>query len=88
MSAYLLDTNVISCILKKREDAHIRIKEKLQAVLEQKAVVLMSPVVFYEIARGLYQIEAKRQLAFLEELVACFEWCDLDRTTWDAGARL
>ena len=88
MTAYLLDTNVISCILKKREEAHLRIKRKLQTVLNQNATILVSPIVFYEIKRGLYHKKAEKQLAFFEQFVSCFDWCDLNKTTWDRGAKL
>jgi len=88
MATYLPDTNTIECILEKRRDAHIRIKEKLQAVLGQNALVLMSPVVFYELARLLYKKKAEKQLASLDKLVNFFNWCDLDRTTWESGSKL
>jgi predicted nucleic acid-binding protein len=88
MATYLPDTNTIECILEKRRDAHIRIKEKLQAVLGQNALVIMSPVVFYELARLLYKKKAEKQLASLEKLVNFFNWCDLNRTTWESGSKL
>jgi len=88
MTAYLLDTNVISCILKKQEEAYLRIKSKLQTVLNQNATILVSPIVFYEIKRGLYHKKAEKQLAFFEQFVSCFDWCDLNKTTWDRGAKL
>jgi predicted nucleic acid-binding protein len=88
MAAYLPDTNTIECILEKRRDAHTRIKEKLQAVLGQNSLVLMSPVVFYELARLLYKKKAEKQLASLEKLVNFFNWCDLNRTTWESGSKL
>lgn len=88
MATYLLDTNTIECILEKRRDAHTRIKEKLQAVLGQNALVLMSPIVFYELARWLYKKKAQKQLAALEKLVNLLNWCDLNRATWESGSRL
>jgi len=86
MTAYLLDTNIISCILKRQADAQ-RINDKLQSILKQNALILISPIVFYELARLLYQRQSKKQSAFLEELVACFEWVDLQRTTWALAAQ-
>ncbi len=47
--AYLLDTNVLTGILKK--DA--RIVNRLTEVLAADAQLILSPVVFYEIQRGL-----------------------------------
>jgi len=75
-------------ILEKRKDAHVRVMQKLQAVLRQNAVILISPLVFYELARLFYKRGAKRKLTSLERLANLFSWCDLSRTTWDTGARL
>lgn len=86
MAAYLLDTNLISCILKKQTDSQ-RVKSKLQSLLKQNALILISPIVFYELARLLYQKQAKEKLAFLEKFVACFKWIDLKRTTWTLAAQ-
>ncbi len=88
MVTYLLDTNTIQCILEKSEDAHTtRIKQKLQAVLRQNAKILMSPVVFYELSRLLYQKQVKEKLDSLKNLAACFEWIDLQKTTWTLAAQ-
>lgn len=86
MAAYLLDTNVISCILKRRADAQ-RINDKLQSLLKQNALILISPIVFYELARLLYKKQEKKHLAFLEGLITRFEWIDLKRTTWTLAAQ-
>jgi predicted nucleic acid-binding protein len=89
MATYLLDTNTIQCILKKREEARtIRIEQKLRTVLEKNAVVLMSPVVFYELARLLHKKKAEKQLAFLEKLAELFSWRDFNKGTWEIGAKL
>lgn len=87
MATYLLDTNIVDCLLKKQQDT-ITIKEKLQDVLKQNAIILISPVVFYELARLLYQRKAQRQLDFLEKLSRKFHWCELSKTTWQTGAKL
>ncbi len=58
--AYLLDTNVLTGILKK--DA--RIVNRLTEVLAADAQLILSPVVFYEIQRGLLRRDAKKQLGF------------------------
>jgi len=87
MAAYLLDTTVISSILNRRTDAR-RIESKLQKGLGENADILISPIVFYEIARGLYRRNMSRHVGFFESLAAEFRWCDLTKSTWDAGARL
>ena len=66
MATYLLDTNIIIPLLKRRGEVSIRMKEKLQEVLKKNAVIIISPVVYYERCK----------------------WCDLDKNTWDMGARL
>ena len=86
MAAYLLDTNLISCMLKRQTDSR-RANSKLQSLLKQNALILISPIVFYELARLLYKKQAKTHLAFLEGLVARFEWIDLKRTTWILAAQ-
>jgi len=86
MAAYLLDTTIISCLLKRRADAQ-RMNDRLQSLLRQNALVLLSPIVFYELSRLLYQKQAKAQLDFLENLVACLKWTDLDKTTWTLAAQ-
>jgi len=87
MAAYLLDTNVISCVLSRRAGAD-KINIRLQSVLGQNATILISPIVFYEIKRGLYHKKTQKHLRFFEQLVSNFEWCDLKKTTWDASAKL
>lgn len=87
MAKYLLDTNVLSSILRKNEAGQAYHK-KLLSVLNANALILMSPVVYYEIVRGLYKIQANKPLSFLEKLMTLFEWQDLDRSTWDTGAKL
>jgi len=87
MSAYLLDTNLISCIL-KRQTGSQRANSKLQSLLKQNALILISPIVFYELARLLYKKKAEKQLASLEKLVNFLNWCDLNRTTWESGSKL
>ena len=84
MSNYLLDTNIITSILKKNEAIH----KKLKNTLSQNANILLSPVVFYEIYRGLYHKGMKKEIKFLNELTKIFSWCDMKYSTWRIGAEL
>lgn len=88
MTTYLLDTNVITPLLKRQGEDSNRIKNKLQDVLKENAVIIISPVVYYEQVRGLYHKDTSGQLNFLNRLMELFKWCDLDKITWDMGARL
>lgn len=58
MAAYLLDTDIIIPLLKRQGEVSIRVKEKLQEVLKNNAVIIISPVMYYEHVRGLYHANA------------------------------
>jgi tRNA(fMet)-specific endonuclease VapC len=84
MTAYLLDTNIVSALLKKEDAAERRLRETVPA----KEVVFLSAVVHYETKRGFLKRDAKNQMQALEHLVARFEWCDVLSTDWELAARL
>ena len=88
MAKYLLDTNIFTCILRKRNETDLRIIQKFQNILRTNARILICPIVFYEVARGLYHKNAQRQLAAFEKLVEGSVWCEFSSETWDAGAQL
>jgi len=88
MAAYLLDTNIISPILKKQGDDSERIKSKLKSILRENSDILISPIVYYELARWLHHRKAQKQLDFLENFIACHKWCDLKKDTWNIAAKL
>ena len=88
MAKYLLDSNIVTCILRRKNETDRRIIQKLQNVLRTEARILICPIVFYEVARGLYHKDARKQLSALEVLVEESEWCEFDSETWNAGARL
>jgi predicted nucleic acid-binding protein len=84
MKTYLIDSDTITYLLQKKKDTVNKIKEALEA----KCQILISAVVFYEVARGLYHKAANKQLAALETLVEDLSWLDLTKSTWDLGANL
>ena len=85
MSAtYLLDTNIVTAILRKDP----RVTERLRAELTANAKILISAVVYYEIKRGLLKRDALRQLDAFEDIVRHTEWVDVDRSHWEAAAAL
>ena len=88
MAKYLLDSNIITCILRKKDEADRRIIQKFQNVLRANAKILICPIVFYEVARGLYHKDAKGQLGAFEVLIEESVWCEFDSETWQAGAQL
>lgn len=88
MFTYLLDTNAISRILRKRDKEDLRVAQQLQKTLRENAVVLICRVVFYEIRRGLLWRGAHKQLRFFEALCSQFHWEDFERKTWENAAEL
>ncbi len=61
---YLLDTNIITAILKRNET----INRKFLQVRKQKQSVFTSCISYYEVKRGLISVNATRQLANLRDL--------------------
>jgi tRNA(fMet)-specific endonuclease VapC len=84
MIAYLLDTNIISALLKKEDEVERRLRE----TVAMKEMVFLSAVVHYEAKRGLLKRDAKNQMQGLERLVARFEWCDVLSADWELAAHL
>ena len=88
MAKYLLDSDIITCILRRKENVDFSIIRKFKNVLKANARILICPIVFYEVARGLYHKNALKQLKALEILVEASEWCEFNPKTWDASAKL
>ena len=81
---YLLDTNIITGILK--QDALV--VDHVTAALAADARLFLSPIVYYEIKRGPLRRDARKQLAFFEQLTQTLHWDDLQRADWNTAARL
>ncbi|HEY4688808.1 MAG TPA: PIN domain-containing protein [Anaerolineae bacterium] len=79
---YLLDTHVITGILKR--DA--KVAGRLRRALDADARIVISPVVYYETRRGLLKRDAKKQLGFFEQLAETFHWDDLLRPDWETAS--
>ncbi|NMG10692.1 type II toxin-antitoxin system VapC family toxin [Brasilonema sp. UFV-L1] len=67
--AYLLDTNIVSYILKKKTD----FDQKLREVTGQGEEVFISCITYYEVKRGLLAVNAKRQLADFNQFFQKYE---------------
>lgn len=61
---YLLDTNIITAILKKNE----KVNRRLDEVFRREQQVTMSCITYYEIKRGLLYAKATRQLSEFDKL--------------------
>ncbi len=71
---YLLDTNIITAILKKNE----KVNRELDRISSQEQEVFISCITFYEIKRGLVYAKATRQLSEFEQLCKKYKVVLLD----------
>ena len=81
---YVLDTNIVTGILKK----NARVVGRLRQALAANSKITFSPVVFYEVKRGLLKKDARKQLGFFEKLVNTFQWDNLQHSDWDLAAQI
>jgi tRNA(fMet)-specific endonuclease VapC len=83
-AAYLLDTNIITAVLKK----DVAVTGRLCSVLAANSRVFVSAVVYYEIARGLNWRGAALQQAAFRQLVDTLEWLEVERVHWEIASTL
>lgn len=61
---YLLDTNIITALVKRNS----RVVTRLQYIEGQGAEIYLSAVTYYEVKRGLLYINATRQLRRVQDV--------------------
>jgi tRNA(fMet)-specific endonuclease VapC len=81
---FLIDSNIISYVLREREPVLSRLTEALST----DNVFVSSDIVDYEVRRYLMLKDAKRQLARYEELSRDWLPMSLTRDDWRAAAKL
>jgi predicted nucleic acid-binding protein len=77
-----LRPTIHSAVLRKET----RTVEALARALVNDDELVLCPVVFYEIQRGLRSRDAHKQLAFFERYARALTWEELDRGDWEAAA--
>jgi len=80
----VLDTNVISAILRRRPG----VLERLLGLTSQGATIFACPVVHYEVLRGLTRRSAVAQLSFYHLIAADMVYDEFTRADWDLAAQL
>ncbi|MBI3000864.1 MAG: PIN domain-containing protein [Deltaproteobacteria bacterium] len=82
---YLLDTNVVTQLLKRNP----HIVERYRDALERGEQVYLSAVVYYEVKRGLLHVGASKQLHQLDEdFRNVLQWAPVSDAAWDRAASL
>jgi tRNA(fMet)-specific endonuclease VapC len=80
----LLDTNVISEILRTTPAIMQRFTKETAA----STTFLMSPVVYYQLRRGLLHRSKPFLLARLDRIIAPMSWIEMTRADWEEAATL
>ena len=80
---YVLDTNMLTSILRK----DLRVIPRVKSVLSVNGDFILCPVVFYEIYRGLLYQDARKQMLFFLNYTSTFIWDDLTREDWQLAAQ-
>ncbi|MEM7034670.1 MAG: PIN domain-containing protein [Chloroflexota bacterium] len=80
----MLDTNTISDILRRRSVALAHYRD----ALSHPSKLLMCPMVYHELYRGLLHRGARKQLAFLQRLIELFTWEEFTRDDWTMAAKV
>lgn len=84
MSNYLLDTNIISRIV--REDPQIT--RRFEHLLTGEHLFWGCPLVYFEVKRGLIARDAHAQLKRFEDLHSVFYWSDYHRDDWQLASEI
>ena len=82
---YLLDTNVITQLLKRTP----HVVDRYRTALEQGEAIYLRAVVYYEVKRGLLHVGAASQLRQLDEHFRnVLQWLPVSDAAWDTAASL
>lgn len=68
MSVYALDSNIISFYLR----GNVAIIENIEKAISENHNIVIPPIVYYEVKRGLLLIDATKQIKKLENLCELF----------------
>jgi tRNA(fMet)-specific endonuclease VapC len=83
-SRYVLDSNIFAALMRYEPIAVDRASKAAEAGSE----FTICPVVYYEVLRGLYQKDAKRQLQLFLSYTKTMIWDNLNKADWERAARL
>ena len=84
MSVFVLDSNILSFYLRRNR----QIIDKVQNTLLKGHEVLISPVAYYEVKRGLITIKAEKRLLEFSALCKILGIGQLDNTILDYSAEI
>jgi tRNA(fMet)-specific endonuclease VapC len=80
----VLDSDILSYLLQRQPRVAAQFREAVKANDD----ILLCPVVYYQVRRGLMHKGAARQLQRFEELMLQLSWVDFERRMWGDAADL
>jgi len=83
MSCYVLDTNIVSFIVKR--DTYV--VSRFHSEITPDDILVGCPMVWYEAQRGLLARGAQSQIKRFKILFDSFEWQDYSAGDWDIAAQ-
>lgn len=81
---YVVDTCIWVRLLRKEN----QIKERLAQTLKDEHEVIVSPVVYYELIRGLEKRGDTQSVAFMLQLWSKMTYVEMSKEIWDVAIRL
>jgi predicted nucleic acid-binding protein len=84
MSVFILDSNIVSFYIRQNQ----RIIQKIQDELTAENEVLIAPIAYYEVKRGLMAINAQKRLREFAAFCMVLGVGLLDNTILDAAAEI
>lgn len=79
----VLDTSIIIELLRRKD---LALGQKVAELVLSRRAILLCPVVFFEVERGL-KPEAKRQRALFDGLQKIFEYREFDKAVWEGASK-
>jgi predicted nucleic acid-binding protein len=84
VSVFVLDSNIVSFYIRQKQKIIQRVQEELMAGNE----VLVGPIAYYEVKRGLISINAPKRLRQFYALCTVLGVGQLDNTILDTGTEI
>lgn len=84
MTTYVLDTNIVSFYLKGNET----VEKNIIRALTNRNNILIAPIAYYEIKRGLLAVNSQRRLKEFDNFCQLFRVGQLDNSVLDTAANI
>ena len=81
---YVVDTNIWIELLRK----NAQVRERLEQAREADDVIIVCPIVYYELLRGLEKREDLRSIGFIKSLWSTLSYIEMNDRVWDLGIHL